>query len=170
MKRPYERIVFRGGVDPLGLAPEQVAWLAEHGHVRRAGQDWHALVSKAEIQRLVLAMAEVAKCDFCSDRPIVATFGASDFEFLPHVPLGERQGSTGSWAACETCAGLIRASDEAGLFEHCVEKLLVTARSEGMPMDRPEVRAVFEEAIRAAQSDFWARRDKTEAKIGRGES
>lgn len=163
MKRPYEQVVFPGGISALGLAPEQCAWLEEQGHVRRAGQVWRALTSKAEIEKLVIE-SETAKCDFCSDRPVVTVFGAGEFDFLPHVPLPERTGSTGGWAACKTCAGLVRAGDEIGLHEHCVRRLMGVLREQGLYPTGPEI-AVVEESIRAAQADFWMRRDKTETEV-----
>ena len=163
MKRPFEKIVFPSG-RTVGYAPEQVEWLAERGYVRRAGQVWRALVSKAEIEKLVIGSDNLAKCDFCSDRPVVTVFGAGDFEFLPHIPAPERHGSTGGWAACETCAGLIRAGDEDGLHAHATERLLGVLRGQGMYPTDPEMRVV-EESIRAAQADFWVRRDKTETEV-----
>lgn len=47
------------------------------------------------------------RCDFCDGGPVTATVIADSFE-MPSI-CGVHQGSLGNWAACETCAALIRA-------------------------------------------------------------
>lgn len=52
-------------------------------------------------------------CDFCSDPKLVVvwTYPADDFP----DPDGDPWNSTGPWAACAKCSGLIEAGDYAGL-------------------------------------------------------
>lgn len=61
-------------------------------------------------------------CDFCSEKPVVASYAADDFEATPFSVPGASlyQTSVGGWAACATCEKLIDANDWDRLLDRAV--------------------------------------------------
>lgn len=60
------------------------------------------------------------RCDFCSDRPVVAAYPCRDFT-LPDCP---EIGSRGAWAACAECARLIDTDQREALASRAWRRLI----------------------------------------------
>jgi len=85
-----------------------------------------------------LPTAEPPKCDFCSGRPVVACFIASDakleFELVDGEPTGAFKritlNSSSHWGACEECAAIVRTWDpedkegkaQEAMYQRCYDR------------------------------------------------
>lgn len=80
------------------------------------------ITAKGETVAQTSIETKVAVCDFCS-RPVgVSCFIARDASMQvdpeqPHTLKHIILNSDAHWAACDTCADLVRANDRQGLFE-----------------------------------------------------
>ena len=68
-------------------------------------------------------MNQQPKCDFCSEPAPAWWYPATDFVALQVGAIVST--SEGSWAACETCHGLIESGDRMGLAERSAALFVV---------------------------------------------
>lgn len=67
-----------------------------------------------------LQIVVVCVCDFCSiPGDIFWTYPCNDFDY--GIPESPRDGSTGDWAACDTCHELIQAGERKAVIRRAVD-------------------------------------------------
>jgi len=113
----------------------------------------------AEKHGRIESHAEIPICDFCSDKEIGWRYPADDI-----VELSVMWGSSGDWAACDTCHDLIEADDRKGLTERSVDRFYI--HHPGMVPDTPDARRMmFQEISQLHAAFFIARSGKVQREV-----
>jgi hypothetical protein len=98
-------------------------------------------------------------CDFCSEPGPGWTCPARDFDTgVPDVATGLPNASAGGWAACETCADLVRRGRRGELAGRSLRRTLARLREQGVKVTHRE-RPTLAKAVRDLQDTFWAHRE-----------
>lgn len=108
-------------------------------------------------------------CDFCSGSPVAWECRAEDFDHTVSFPhqLSDgrvgllREGSMGSWLACDECVALVRGGDGEGLAKRAIDTFMAK-HVEGRGLSQTVVnrtRAELGREIRRLHSLFWAHKD-----------
>lgn len=96
-------------------------------------------------------MRSAEVCDFCRGGPVTWAYPCRDFTHHVKVPRGSLTfNSSGGWAACEVCHGLIERSDRDRL---CSRSAVTHPKAKTVPMR--DLRRM----VRGLHDDFWANRE-----------
>jgi|SRR5262245_12559577 len=95
---------------------------------------------------------QAAICDFCSSPAVTWSYDVDDFHIVDRPEVHEGWGSTGGWAACDTCHDLIEAGDPEAVAMNSMQTFFKTHPE--IP-DQPEYRSRVYEHVRTVHSEFW---------------
>jgi hypothetical protein len=90
------------------------------------------------------------ECDFCSVPVVAWAYPCRDFQMGPSIPGIADHGSSGAWAACPACHGLIERGGRDKLAARSAKRMV---RKHGIPF------RLALQAVRENQDGFWAHRE-----------
>lgn len=100
---------------------------------------------------------DLGYCDFCSSENVRYDYPCRNYRLTG----SETEGSTGSWFACAACYSLIQTGKRDALAERCEQCYFDLHEYDAD--HRPQAL----EAVKLAQSDFWANREGPPVPLGR---